>query len=31
MPDRLEKLLQRNREWAARVKQDNPQFFEELS
>ena len=31
MPDRLEKLLQQNREWAANVKKDNPQFFEELS
>lgn len=31
MPDRLEKLLQRNKEWAAKVKQDNPTFFEELS
>jgi len=31
MPDRLEKLLQRNKEWADKVKQETPDFFEKLS
>ena len=31
MPDKLEKLLSNNRQWAEKVKQEKPEFFSELS